>query len=146
MLMIVAGTKNGEILRGLPRLQVRAVLVLDRAEAADAGAADRAAARRVGLAEIDAGVRHRLDARGDAVVHELIHAARFLRRDVLVDVEAAAPRPPKRTGKAETSKRVIGPMPLSPARMASHALARAADGRDDPEPVTTTRRLLTPDP
>ncbi len=39
MLMMVAGTKNGEILRGLVRLEVLAVLGLDGAEAADAGAA-----------------------------------------------------------------------------------------------------------
>ena len=44
MLMIEAGTKNGEIRLGLPVFTILAVLGLDGAEAADAGAADRAAA------------------------------------------------------------------------------------------------------
>ena len=50
MLMIEAGTKNGEIFFGLLRLQIRVVLRLDGREAADAGAAHGAAARRIGLA------------------------------------------------------------------------------------------------
>src|ERR1700733_10134162 len=52
--------------------------------------------------------------------------------------------PPKRGGKAETSKRVIGPMPLSPRRMAAQASATLPPtGQIRPRPVTTTRRLLT---
>ena len=52
--------------------------------------------------------------------------------------------PPKRTGNADTSKRVIGPMPLSPRRMASQAeLTVLPTGETIPRPVTTTRRLLT---
>src|SRR5215467_424049 len=52
--------------------------------------------------------------------------------------------PPKRTGKAETSKRVIGPMPLCPRRMASQAETTVLPtGETIPRPVTTTRRLLT---
>src|SRR5690348_1220770 len=52
--------------------------------------------------------------------------------------------PPKRTGKADTSKRVTGPMPLSPRRMASHAdWTVLPTGDTTPSPVTTTRRLLT---
>src|ERR1700740_3535087 len=52
--------------------------------------------------------------------------------------------PPKRTGKAETSNFVIGPMPLSPRRIASHAdLTVLPTGEMMPRPVTTTRRLLT---
>src|SRR5215470_11614106 len=51
--------------------------------------------------------------------------------------------PPKRAGKAETSKRVTGPMPLSPRRMASHAdWTVLPTGDTTPRPVTTTRRLL----
>src|SRR6516164_6297722 len=51
--------------------------------------------------------------------------------------------PPKRAGKAETSKRVTGPMPLSPRRMASHAETTVLPtGDTTPRPVTTTRRLL----
>src|ERR1700722_10310670 len=52
--------------------------------------------------------------------------------------------PPKRTGNAETSKRVIGPIPLSPFRMASQAdFTVLPKGEMMPRPVTTTRRLLT---
>src|SRR5665213_3500935 len=52
--------------------------------------------------------------------------------------------PPKRHGKADTSKRVIGPMPLSPRTMASHAdFTVLPTGEIMPRPVTTTRRLLT---
>ena len=52
--------------------------------------------------------------------------------------------PPKRAGKADTSKRVTGPMPLSPRSTASHALATVLPtGETIPRPVTTTRRLLT---
>src|SRR5690242_9044962 len=52
--------------------------------------------------------------------------------------------PPKRTGKADTSKRVMGPIPLCPLRMASHADTTVLPtGETIPRPVTTTRRLLT---
>src|SRR5882724_2954482 len=52
--------------------------------------------------------------------------------------------PPKRTGKAETSNLVMGPMPLSPRTMASQAdLTVLPTGEMMPRPVTTTRRLLT---
>src|SRR5918994_2595020 len=51
--------------------------------------------------------------------------------------------PPMRTGKAETSKRVMGPMPLRPLRIASHAAGTVLPtGETMPSPVTTTRRLL----
>ena len=50
--MMVEGTKNGEILRGLLRLQERVVLGLDGAKAADAGAGDDAAAIAVDLLEV----------------------------------------------------------------------------------------------
>src|SRR5579862_3076668 len=52
--------------------------------------------------------------------------------------------PPKRTGNADTSNRVIGPMPLSPFKMASQAdFTVLPTGEMMPRPVTTTRRLLT---
>src|ERR1700733_2061915 len=52
--------------------------------------------------------------------------------------------PPKRTGNADTSKRVIGPMPLSPFNTASQAdFTVLPTGDTMPRPVTTTRRLLT---
>ena len=44
---------------------------------------------RSSLLEIQAGIAHRLHAGGNAVVHELIHAARFLDAHVLLDGEAA---------------------------------------------------------
>ena len=62
--------------------------VFDAREAADAGAHDGAAAIAVFLGEVEARIRHRLDARAHAVVHERIHAPRFLGRDVRGDVEA----------------------------------------------------------
>src|SRR5580700_11943308 len=52
--------------------------------------------------------------------------------------------PPKRVGNADTSKRVTGPMPLSPRSAASHADETVLPtGDTTPRPVTTTRRLLT---
>ena len=52
--------------------------------------------------------------------------------------------PPKRTGKADTSKRVIGPMPLWAASTVSQAdLTVLPTGDTMPIPVMTTRRLLT---
>src|SRR5579863_8195314 len=52
--------------------------------------------------------------------------------------------PPKRTGNADTSKRVTGAMPLSPRSTASHAdWTVLPTGDTIPSPVTTTRRLLT---
>jgi hypothetical protein len=59
----------------------------DASEAADAGAHDGARALTVLRLEVEPRVGDRLDARAHAVVHERIHAARFLRRDVLGDVE-----------------------------------------------------------
>src|SRR5438874_6648871 len=52
--------------------------------------------------------------------------------------------PPKRTGKADTSNLVIGPIPLWPLTTASQAdLTVLPTGEMIPRPVTTTRRLLT---
>src|SRR5712672_2241464 len=52
--------------------------------------------------------------------------------------------PPKRTGKADTSNLVIGPIPLWPFTTASQAdLTVLPTGEMMPRPVTTTRRLLT---
>ncbi len=71
-----------------------------------------------------------------------------MRRASLTDMycSTSKPRtaPPKRVGKAETSKRVIGPMPLSPRRIAAQASATVLPtGQTRPRPVMTTRRLLT---
>src|SRR5205823_14971758 len=62
---------------------------LDGPQATDAGAAHRAAARLIGLGEIDPGVPDGLHSGAHAVLHELVHAAGFLGRDVLADVEIA---------------------------------------------------------
>src|SRR5581483_11792816 len=49
--------------------------------------------------------------------------------------------PAMRDGKPVASKRVIGPMPERPARIASHAVATPMPtGETMPRPVTTTRR------
>jgi len=71
------------------RLQVRLEILFDGPQSTDARAAHRSCACGIGLGEINAAVAYRLDPRGDAVVHELVHAARFLRRNVLCDVEVA---------------------------------------------------------
>src|SRR6185437_3767917 len=60
---------------------------LDGSEAADARAADGAAACRVRLGEVDPGVLDRLDAGGDAVVHELVHAPQLLGIEVAARIE-----------------------------------------------------------
>src|SRR5579872_1048148 len=52
--------------------------------------------------------------------------------------------PPNRTGKADTSNLVMGPIPLRPFTMASQAVFTVLPtGETIPRPVTTTRRLLT---
>src|SRR5580704_9448593 len=71
-----------------------------------------------------------------------------MRRASLTEMYSATSKPctwpPKRTGKLETSKRVTGPMPLCPRKMASHAdWTVLPTGDTTPRPVTTTRRLLT---
>src|SRR5215831_12362788 len=63
-------------------------LVLDAGEAADTRAHDGAAALAIFPGEVQSGIGDRLDACAHAVVHERIHAARFLGRDVGRDVEA----------------------------------------------------------
>ena len=65
------------------------MLGLDGPQAADSSAAHGPATVGVRLAEVEAGVGDRLDPRGDAVVHELVHAARILGGDVLTHIEAA---------------------------------------------------------
>src|SRR3954447_13639094 len=53
-----------------------------------------------------------------------------------------ATEPPKRTGNALTSKRVIGPIPLRPSSKFFHAVSTVLPtGETIPNPVMTTRRL-----
>ena len=84
MLMIEAGTKNGEMRRG-PRSQQLVVRLLDQRQAADAGADDDSRCARPfssARRRRQPGVAHRLDRRGQAVVDEGVHVARFLGRQV----------------------------------------------------------------
>ena len=87
MLMMRAGMKNGEILRGPPFSSV-VVRLLDHRQAADARADDRR--RCVGaLASVTSRPESfsACTAGRDAEMDEAVHAARLLRREVLRDVE-----------------------------------------------------------
>ena len=104
------------------------------------------AAVEVDLGEIEARVGHRLHARGDAVVHELVHAPGFLRRRVVVERRSRRPRRRSGTGKARDIE-------AGDRRDAAHAvddvLPRRSSrllptGETMPSPVTTTRRLRHP--
>ena len=77
---------------------------------------------------------HRLHAGGKAVVHERIHLPRFLGRQVVLDIEALHRAAEARRRKALTSKRVMGPMPLSPRQHACPGRRDcAAERRNDAE-------------
>ena len=89
MLMMVAGTKNGEILRGLIALRYSLYSASMVPRPPMPAPQIDAAAGRVGPGEIEPGVGDGLHAGGDAVVHELVHAPGFLGRDVLADIEVA---------------------------------------------------------
>src|SRR5581483_6739448 len=112
-------------------LEIVVVLGLDRTEAADACSADCSAAGRVELAEVDTRVRDRLDARGDAVVHEVVHAPRILGRNVLAYVEVA-----DRAAEADGKRGHIEPRDRSDAALPAQdcfprGLERAAHWRND---------------
>src|SRR5882762_9171014 len=96
MLMMVAGTKNGEILRGLIafKYSLYSVSMVQRPpmpapHTARCGAVCGAAARGIGFGEVDTGVADGLHSGGHAVLHEFVHAAGVLGGDVLTDVEIA---------------------------------------------------------
>ena len=84
MLMIVPGTKNGEIL-SRAAFQPLAVVGLDGADAADAGAHRYAIAVCVRFFHFKAGILHRLHRCRDAVVHERIGLTRLFRLEVLAE-------------------------------------------------------------
>src|SRR4029077_10777054 len=113
--------------------QIHLVVLLDGPQAADARAAHDARALRIGLGEIDAAVGDGLHAGGDAVVHEFVHAARFLGRDVLRDVKVAdlAAEAGRESRHVETRDRADA------ALTAQHGIPRTGDRaphrRDDPE-------------
>ncbi len=64
------------------------MLVLDGLQSADSGAGNDSESIQICFPEVQAGIGHGLHAGGDAVVHELVHAPRFLCRQVLFKVEA----------------------------------------------------------
>ncbi len=70
-------------------LEKGVVLRLNGVQATDAGTTNSTAALRVEFTEVELGVRHRLDAGRDAVLHEFIHAPSVFRRQVLFQLEAA---------------------------------------------------------
>jgi hypothetical protein len=85
-----------------------------------------------------------LDASTHPVVHERVHAAGFLGRNVGGDIEALHFTRERAWQKGVASMRVIGLIPLLPARIAAHAVTMSLPtGETIPSPVTTTRRLDT---
>ena len=85
--MIVEGTKNGEILRGLcaARNALCSSSMVSRPPMPEP-VMTPARSRSSGV-EVEPGVGHRLRTGRDAVVHELVHAPRFLGRQVLLELE-----------------------------------------------------------
>ncbi len=88
MLMMVEGTKNGEILRGLLPAS-RKVLCSSwmRSRPPMPEPMITPSAIEIQPAQVEARIRHRIHARGDAVVHELVHAPRILRGEVFLELE-----------------------------------------------------------
>src|SRR5690606_3179725 len=86
---------------------------------------------KVGLVEVEAGVVHGIDTRGDAVVHELVHAPGFLGREIFAQVEVLH--------AAAEAAWEIGGVETRDGRDAAHAIDhivpgrgnRAANRRDD---------------
>jgi hypothetical protein len=91
MLMIDAGTKNGEMRRA-PRARVLDLRLLDHRQPADARADQHTDALGLLFGQRVAGgqpgILHRLDGGGHAVMDEGVHVAGFLAGDVVLDIEA----------------------------------------------------------
>src|SRR5690606_29086302 len=107
--------------------------VLDRMNAADARADHDADARRVFVIDFEARVLDRLHGSGNAVMDERIHAARFLRGDVLLDVEVAnlAGKPGREVAGIEMRDRPNAALAGPDVRPGF--IDRIADGRNDAE-------------
>src|ERR1700756_2380 len=142
MLMIVAGTKNGEILRGLSALRcsLYSVSMVQRPPMP----APHTAPQRVGSV-FEKSMPESLTACTPAATPYCMKSS--MRRasfGVMYWLTSKSRTdPPMRTGNADSSKRVTGPMPLCPRRMASQAdLTVLPTGDTTPRPVTTIRRLL----
>jgi hypothetical protein len=108
-------------LAGIVAFEEGVVHHLDGGQAADARAGDHAHAVEVGLLEVHARIGHGIHARGDAVVHELVHAPGFLRRQVLVELEVLH-------GAAEAAGE-IGRVETGDRRDAAHAIDDIGPGR-----------------
>jgi hypothetical protein len=133
---IANGARNVErrSLLGIVRVIPGDGRILDAGEAADSRSHDRATAIAVFLGEVEARVRHRLNSRGHAVMHERIHAARFLRRNVSVHVEAfdLAGETRRKRGDIESCDRLDTAAARQNGRPGSGYVA--ADRRYDTEP------------
>ena len=142
MLMMVAGTKNGEILRGPPSTIFR-VIGFDGADAADPGAHRYADAMRLRLFDLDARILDRVSRRSDAVVNEGSHLrASFGSRYCVTSKFLMIPA--MRVEKALASNASTRVIPLTPSRTFFHPSATVLPvGEIRPRPVTTTRRLDT---
>ncbi len=91
-LTISLGMVKAETLSG-PCADSRAMLGFDLVQAADAGAEDHAAAKRIFLREVEAGVAHGVDAGDHGELREAIEPLGILGRDVvagrpIVDIAA----------------------------------------------------------
>ena len=119
MLMIEAGMKNGEILRGPPfnQLSCSASIVSRPPMPAPVTAPARSGSTL--LKSIPESVTAWMPAANPYCMNSSMRRASFGVMYCVISNPRTAP--PKRTGNAETSNRVIGPMPLSPRTMASQA-------------------------
>src|SRR3569833_3247721 len=142
MLMIEAGMKNGEIFRGPPFSQLSCSASIVSRPPMPAPVTAPARSGSILLKSIPASVFAWMPAANPYCMNSSMRRASF---GVMYCVRSKSrTAPPKRTGNADTSNRVIGPMPLCPPTMSSHAvLIVLPTGEMMPRPVTTTRRLLT---
>src|SRR5882757_710637 len=142
MLTIEAGMKNGEIFRGPPfrKLSYSCSMVPRPPMPAPQTAPQRSASSL--LKSIPDSVTAWIPAATPQCMNSSTRRACV---GVMYCVTSkSGTEPPKRTGKADTSNLVIGPIPLSPRTTASQAdLTVLPTGEMMPRPVTTTRRLLT---
>ena len=135
-----------DVLRAV-RLGVFAVVLLDRVEAADAGAHGDADALRILRRHLDAGVLDGVRRCTVAVVHERIHLAQLFRRQVRLRIEARD-RPAKAHGPgAHVEARDRADAALAFEHVAPRRVDGAADGRDDAEAGdddASLRQAITP--
>ncbi len=97
--MMLEGMNSGDILRYDPPARISPVVFLDGRQAADPGAENEPDSFPVMVADLEPGVADRLDARGDAVLHERVHASGVLGGQVVVAFEFTQ-RPDESHGEA----------------------------------------------